>query len=141
VAELTARYGLVARTRKAVARSASELSQGITGLERHHEQEAQAFAENAASFTRGINSNPTAVFSDGQLYSWHNMRIEGIASELRSHRDQLLGRLLALRAPLADLLVEAQSLLPENAMLHADVERGATRAGPEAHRRRRADPG
>ena len=131
MAEPTAVYGLTARTRKAAARSASELSQAITGLERHHDQEGQAFAENAGSFTRAINSDPNAAFSDGRLYSWHNMRIEGIASELRSSRHQLLHRLLALRAPLADILVEAQSLLPENAMLHADVEAGPLEQPPK----------
>lgn len=131
VAEPTAQYGLVARTRKAVARSASQLSQATTGLECHHEQEGRAFAENAASLTRAINSDPNAVFSDGRLYSWHSMRIEGIASELRSHRDQLLGRLLLLRGTLADLLIEAQSLLPENAMLAADVESGLLEQPPK----------
>lgn len=129
--EETATYGLVPRSRKAAARSASELSQVITGLESHHAQEAHAFAENAGSLTRAINSDPDAIFADGQLYSWHNMRIEGIASELRSARDTILQHLLALRAPLADILVEAQSLLPENAMFSADVEPGALETPPK----------
>lgn len=129
--EETATYGLVPRSRKAAACSASELSQVITGLESHHAQEAHAFAENAGSLTRAINSDPDAIFADGQLYSWHNMRIEGIASELRSDRDTILQHLLALRAPLADILVEAQSLLPENAMFSADVEPGALETPPK----------
>jgi hypothetical protein len=131
LAEPTSIYGLVARNRKAAARSASELSQAITGLERHHEQERQAFAENAALLTQAINADPNAIFSDGRLYSWHNMRIEGIASEFRSDCHKLLQRLLALRSPLADILIEAQSLLPDSAMLYADVEPGALETPPK----------
>ncbi len=131
VTEPTPTYGLVARSRKAAARSASELSQAINGLERHHALEGQAFAENAGSLTRAINTDPDAVFADGQLYSWHNMRIEGIASELRSHRDKVLQSLLALRSALADILVEAHSLLPENAMFYADVEPGGQQEPPK----------
>lgn len=120
--EPTPVYGLVTSTRKPAARSASDMSRAITTLEGHHELEESALHERAGSFARAIDADPSAVFTDGQRYSWHNMRISDIAARLRSDRDQLLQLLLPLRTPLADILVEAQSLLPENVVFAADVE-------------------
>jgi hypothetical protein len=129
--EPTPVYGLVQQTRKPAVRSASELSQAVTALEHHHAEEAQAFAENAGSLTGAINADPNALFSDGQTYAWHNMRLEGIASELRSDRHALLEQLLPLREPFAAIVVEGQSLLPENALFAVDVEPGPLEPAPK----------
>ncbi len=126
----TPKYGITRRTRKPIAIAASQLSQAITALERHQGDEQAAFAEAVGRLAVAVESLP-ADSPERANYAQHMTRLEGIASELRSDRGGLVDLLVPLRAPLADLLVDAQSLLPGNAELHADVEPNVTEPAPK----------
>lgn len=126
----TAGYGIAVLTRKPLAIAASDLSQAINGLDLHHTEEKRAFAEAVGHLAMAGDAAPDASLQ-GQPFSEHTARLEGIASDLRLRRHELLERLRPLREPLAEVLLEGQSLLPDEAMLHAHVEPGPLEPAPE----------
>jgi hypothetical protein len=104
--DLTAMYGITPGLREPVDRACGELLRAVNALSVHHASEAHA-ASNA-----GVEPMACA----------DSVRLSHIAAELRRDREDLLGQLRALEAPLADLVAEARSWHADNALQAKHVE-------------------
>jgi hypothetical protein len=104
--DLTPMYGITPRLREPVDRTCANLARAINALRVHHASEAHG-ASNA-----GVE--PTACAD--------SVRLSHIADHLRWDREHLLGQLIALEAPLADVLAEARCLPAGNAPRARHVE-------------------
>jgi hypothetical protein len=117
--EPTATYGVTRRTRKPITRAATELSQAINALAKHHRDETLAVPTSAGDLARARNAEASP---EPEKWADDAARLEEIAADLRNRRDQLLERLELLRDPLIDLAREAHALLPEEALSSFSVE-------------------
>jgi hypothetical protein len=129
VTERSPEFGLTDSTRKPATIAAGELSRAIATLAQHHEDE-RPVCEAALTMFRSklaaAEADPLAL----QVAESRGAQLEGLTTRLRDKRAALLDVLASLRAPLADVMLEAHHMLPPDAVLSADVEPHPTPDAP-----------
>jgi len=131
VTDRSAKYGLDGASRTWVTTACNDLSRAINTLEAHHGDEQPATDAAMARFMVTFDAAPESLPGRGLVLS-HARSIEERAFTLRNQRRAVLDRLLALRAPIVDVLFEAHSLLGEDATFAAHVEAHRTTAAPKS---------
>lgn len=123
------RYGLDPRVATAVLIACNDLSRTVNTLEHHHAEELPAMDAAIAAFATELDAAPDA--EPGRMPALLQARdIETAAIGMRSQRGVLLEHLLAMRAALVDVMLEAHALQPADVALGAHVEPHATPPAP-----------
>jgi hypothetical protein len=138
VTDRSPKYGLTEETLKPVTIACNDLSQAINALDRHHAEEGDAFEGNLAAATATLVGHSE---SEGARAANPIGAIETAATRLRTRRQAALAPMLAMREQLVDVLLEAHSVLPGDAVMSAHVEPGAMQEPPRPISGVRLDPG